>query len=573
MKQGVHAVRQPGQKEVHALFNLYNTGQLQAAESNAKALLKQYPGALVVYNVLGVALEGQGKLEEAVQYYRKALVINPSISELHFNLGSVLSQLGRDDEAVASYQRAIQISPGLAVAHFNLATLLQKKSLLDEAVRHYRQAVVIEPGFFEAYGAMGTAMQQQGHLDDAIACYRQALAISDHALGHFNLATALRDRGGLEQAIAHYRQAIVLQPNYADAHNNLGEVFRDQGHMEHAVACYQKALAMMPGHRAAAFNMAQFLYDAGQFSKAIPYFEMSGLEDWQERILYCLYKSGQYELFQQRLQPLLMQKEHVSPFLATLATHYATNFRQNNAYRFCAQPVDFVFHRSIPALAQLENTLLAQLLKDINLTEIAERKQGRLHHGMQSAGNLFKRQEESFRTLADLIKKEVHAYAGEFAQRDCDLMRYFPDDIEFASSWYVRMRQGGHLTSHIHEIGWLSGCVYLALPQQVPGRDDGCIEFSTHGDDYPKLHEDFPVKTVQPRVGDIVLFPSSLFHRTIPFHSDEERICIAFDIKPASKFSREMLSFNSMKTMMLGAMSMIAAEFAEVSLWAVRGFI
>lgn len=573
MKQGVHAVRQPDQREVHALFNLYNTGQLQAAESSAKALLKQYPGALVVYNVLGVALEGQGKLEEAVQYYRKALLMNPSISEIHFNLGSVLSQLGRDDEAVASYQRAIKISPGLAVAHFNLATLLQKKSLLDEAVRHYRQAVVIEPGFFEAYGAMGTAMQQQGHLDDAIACYRQALAISDHALGHFNLATALRDRGGLEQAIAHYRQAIVLQPNYADAHNNLGEVFRDQGHMEHAVACYQKALAMMPGHRAAAFNMAQFLYDAGKFSEAIPYFEMSGLEDWQERILYCLYKSGQYELFQQRLQPLLAQKEHVSPFLATLATHYATNFRQKNAYRFCTQPVDFVFHRSMPALAQAENMLLTQLLEDIQLTEIAERKQGRLHHGMQSAGNLFKRQEESFRTLAGLIREEVYAYAGEFARRDCDLMRYFPEDIEFASSWYVRMRQGGHLTSHIHEIGWLSGCVYLALPQQVPGRDDGCIEFSTHGDDYPKLHEDFPVKTIQPLVGDIILFPSSLFHRTIPFHSDEERICIAFDIKPASRFSRKMFSFNSMKTMMLGALSMIAAEFAEISLWAVRGFV
>jgi hypothetical protein len=38
-----------------------------------------------------------------------------------------------------------------------------------------------------------------------------------------------------------------------------------------------------------------------------------------------------------------------------------------------------------------------------------------------------------------------------------------------------------------------------------------------------------------PKVGDIVLFPSSLFHRTIPFESNEQRICIAFDLKPASK--------------------------------------
>jgi hypothetical protein len=36
------------------------------------------------------------------------------------------------------------------------------------------------------------------------------------------------------------------------------------------------------------------------------------------------------------------------------------------------------------------------------------------------------------------------------------------------------------------------------------------------------------------QVGDIVLFPSSLYHRTIPFNSDEERVCIAFDLKPAA---------------------------------------
>ncbi|MCB5189993.1 tetratricopeptide repeat protein [Methylobacillus arboreus] len=570
MKQGVQAVRQPGQGEVHALFNLYNTGQFNAAEVRARALIKQYPSALVVYNVLGVALEGQKKFAEAVQSYRKALAINPSISEIHFNLGSVLSQLGRDDEAVTSYKRAIAISPGLAVAHFNLATLLQKQQLLDEAIQHYRQAVVIEPGFFEAYGAMGTALQQQGQLDDAIACYRQSLAISDHALGHFNLATALRDRGALEQAVAHYQQAIGLQPNYADAHNNLGEVFRDQGQMEKAVACYQQALSLVPGHQAASFNMAQFLYDARRFAEAIPYFEASKLEDWQERILYCLYKSGQYDLFQQRLQPLLAQDPHVSPFLATLSAHYAANFHQEDAYRFCRNPVDFVFHRGIAPLAEPESALLAQLLEDIQFTEIAERKQGRLYHGMQSAGNLFKRKEDSFRELAALIRNEVQAYAERFAGKDCDLMRHFPEEAEFASSWYVRMRQGGHLTSHIHEIGWLSGCVYLALPQQVRDGNGGCIEFSTHGDDYPKLHDDFPVKTVRPKVGDIVLFPSSLFHRTIPFHSDEERICIAFDIKPALRFARDALSFNSMKVMLLGAFNLLIAEFAEVSAWSLR---
>jgi hypothetical protein len=71
------------------------------------------------------------------------------------------------------------------------------------------------------------------------------------------------------------------------------------------------------------------------------------------------------------------------------------------------------------------------------------------------------------------------------------------------------------------------------MPRREAGRDDGSIEFSTHGDDYPQRHADFPKRTIAPAVGDIVLFPSSLFHRTIPFHSSAERVCIAFDVKPA----------------------------------------
>ena len=64
------------------------------------------------------------------------------------------------------------------------------------------------------------------------------------------------------------------------------------------------------------------------------------------------------------------------------------------------------------------------------------------------------------------------------------------------------------------------------------GENEGAIELSLHGDNYPKKHSDFPTKTYPVKVGDIVFFPSSVFHRTIPFSSKEERICIAFDVRP-----------------------------------------
>jgi uncharacterized protein (TIGR02466 family) len=129
----------------------------------------------------------------------------------------------------------------------------------------------------------------------------------------------------------------------------------------------------------------------------------------------------------------------------------------------------------------------------------------------------------------------VRAYQQHFTGSEETLIRLFPRKLEFASSWYLRMKQGGHLTSHIHEEGWISGCVYLQLPDKQ-SQHEGSFEYGVDGDDYPRLHDDFPNRVVDQQVGDLVLFPSSLFHRTLPFHSEQERICIAFDIKPDTAF-------------------------------------
>ena len=523
--------RQPGQGEIQQLLGLIGNGRLAQAEAAARASLRSFPDALVLHNLLGVALEQQGKYEAAATSYRNALAIEPNIAEIAFNLGVVLGNLGRSEEAVTQYRKAISLKPNLAVAHFNLGTLLQAQGRLDEAAACYAEAARLEPGFIEAHGNLGAILQQQGHIDNAVDSYRRALRVQPDATLHFNLGTALRTQGRLDDAVASFREAIALRPDHARAHNNLGEALRDQGRMPEAVECYRAALAIDPDNAEASYNMGEFLYFAGEFDKAVEYFEKSPRWDSRDRALYCLYKAGRFDAFASRLDAAL-EGPHTSPLLATLTTHYATNFGVEDRYDFCRTPMDFVLHGRIDALAEPGSPLLAELLRDITHTEIAERKQGRLYYGIQSAGNLLKRPEPSFQALAAAVRGKIAEYRAHFAAADCELIRAFPGQIEFSSSWYLKMQKGGHLTSHIHEEGWISGCVYLALPDKNQGHA-GSIEFSTHGDDYPQRHADFPSRIVDQSVGDIVLFPSSLFHRTIPFDSDEDRVCVAFDLKPA----------------------------------------
>ncbi len=504
-KQSQSSGQQPGQFEMQPVLQLLNTGKLAEAELAAKKLVARYPNAFILHNILGIAQDGLAKYSDAVNSYRKALAIQPDTPDLHFNLGIALANIGKFEEAANSYLKAIAINPN----------------------------------FFEAYGNLGTVLQKQGRLEEAIKHYRTALSIHEDPRGHFNLGTALRDEGKLDDAIAHFKQAIAMFPNYADAHNYLGECLRDQGNMEDAIKSYLDTLKLNPDHAGANYNMGEFLYLAGRFDEAVGHFERSQLDDWQERALYCTYKAEHFDEFKTKLDEIVRtHKKHDAPFLATLSTHYATNFGVEDSYNFCKNGFDFVYQNSIKELAEPNSQFLQDLLNDIDNTAIEVRAQGMIINGKQSAGNLFKRPEASFRKLGELVKQEFINYRNRFAGADCELIKSFPKELEFTSSWYVRLRRGGFVDRHIHEVGWISGAVYLVLPTDKKDPTEGCFEYGLHGDNYPQKHSNFPVGIATPSIGDIVLFPSSLFHRTIPFNSNEERICIAFDLKPEGDIFR-----------------------------------
>ncbi len=91
---------------------------------------------------------------------------------------------------------------------------------------------------------------------------------------------------------------------------------------------------------------------------------------------------------------------------------------------------DFVGPHTIDELTAPNSALLAELLSDINQAEISLRKQSRLHHGVQSSGNLFKRPEASFQKLAVLIAATIEKYRQHYADEDCMFIKAFPKDIE-----------------------------------------------------------------------------------------------------------------------------------------------
>jgi hypothetical protein len=100
--------------------------------------------------------------------------------------------------------------------------------------------------------------------------------------------------------------------------------------------------------------------------------------------------------------------------------------------------------------------------------------------------------------------------------------------VRFTGSWSVRLVDGGFHSNHVHPRGWISSALYLSLPETMRG-DEGWLSL---GEPPAELGLELePKHMIEPKPGQLVLFPSWMFHGTRPFPKGE-RLTVAFDVAP-----------------------------------------
>ena len=201
---------------------LEQEGKPDEAILHFREALRIDPEYYLAHNSLGYCLEAQGNLKAALMHYQKALQINPEYDLAHNNLGTLLARQGRADEATAHYRKALQIDPENADVYHNLGVLLARQAKHDEAMVYYRQALQIHPEYADAMNSLGASLEAQGKLEEAFWYFNEALRINpEHAQAHSNLAVVLARQGKRDEAIIHLREALRINPEHPDAKHNL----------------------------------------------------------------------------------------------------------------------------------------------------------------------------------------------------------------------------------------------------------------------------------------------------------------------------------------------------------------
>ncbi|MFB2833856.1 tetratricopeptide repeat protein [Floridanema evergladense] len=166
-------------------------------------------------------------LEKVVEYRKQAFLIEPKLvnAETLNDLGTAIGKLGNFEEAINYYQKAIELQPNYHLAHLNLGVSLRKIGKLDAAKEELQKVIKLRANDAEAYNNLGGILVEEKQIEAGIANYQKAVNLKpDSAEYHFNLGTALAHQDKFTEAIKELQKAVELDPNLGEAYSNIGAI-------------------------------------------------------------------------------------------------------------------------------------------------------------------------------------------------------------------------------------------------------------------------------------------------------------------------------------------------------------
>jgi tetratricopeptide (TPR) repeat protein len=268
----------------------YNLGNALKSQGKLDESVIEYRRAIeldskyrAAHNNLGLTLAKQKKLDEAIAAYKKAIELDAKDAKAYNNLGNARLDQKKLPEAIAAFRKAIDLDPKDAAAYTGLGNALQDKGQLDEAIAHHKKAIELDPNSAVAYNNLGVALDYQKKLPEAIAAFRKAIELDPNsAMRHNNLGNALRQQRKLDEAITHLNKAIELEPKFANAYYNLGIALYDQKKLDAAIACHQKAIELDSKNAKAYTGLAHVRRAQGKLEEACRLYQVAIALDPQD---------------------------------------------------------------------------------------------------------------------------------------------------------------------------------------------------------------------------------------------------------------------------------------------------
>ncbi len=552
--------------------------EAEKAFQRALELSSEHPMILLNYAVM---LRKAGLLEPAIAVLRRATVATPNFAKAWSELGLTALRAGDHSQARLVLKRAVELEPDSIQAWNGLGSASYAAGDLEAAENAFRKTMDLEPGHATASVSLGTVLRFSGRPDEAVACFERVQKRGDASPELADaLVGGLLDDGKLDQAVRLSKQIVHEHPDFVAGRVTLANLLWEHGSAAECDECpfdlFRDALKRRPDHHAMRAAYIQFLLYARAADEALD--QLQTLRARADDPVLAWSQANALEMLGRRDQAGALYAQlhadwghRVPAFLNSHARHLLTAGKWDAAADIASQAT-LLEPGNQEAWANLSTAW--RLLDDprehwlcdydqlVNLVEIdtppefadqsaflealtanlGQRHKARheplqqsLRGGSQTPGTLFGGSDP---LLASTLAALIHGSERWLATLPNDASHPFlmrkARSVRIGASWSVKLWSSGNHVNHIHPEGWISSAFYVALPPSMRAASAldqaGCIQF---GQPPEELQLNLPPRrVVRPEPGKLALFPSYMWHGTVPFKDEQSRVTVAFDLTP-----------------------------------------
>lgn len=499
----------PGERGArHGLvLTLDSLGRAREAEIQCRTLVDSDRANADGWAALGLVLANQNRLLEAEGAYRQALALSPGNAPLHRRLGTLLAQLERAEEALALLARAqvlgvrgfeLELARGLALAQLDR---------LEEAEQAFAAAAALRPRNAETQLNLARVRQARGDPDftrSLAAVVREAP--EDVRLQEVLSALLLRaGRGDVAELLL--REQLKLAPRPVPYMRfMLSQVLRETQRLPEAETEALEAAAALPEDARVVENLISILLSRGRPDEALAFIRTQRARDPLAQGWLAYEATAARLLGQPTYRELYDYQRFVRVYELQPPSGFASMVELN---------------------AALQELLARRQRRHIHPLRASQR------NGSQTARNLVADSEPAIQALMRAFEDPIRAYLAALGTAaDHPFTARNNGAALLAGAWSVRLDRGGFHINHFHDQGWISSAYYVQVPDE--SSDEGLKS------GWLKLGEPrFPTPEagvgcwVQPHAGQLVLFPSYMWHGTSPILGAQPRTAVSFDAVPA----------------------------------------
>ena len=531
------------QPEVHMAIGdvLTKVGDANTALRHLQNAIALNPGAMRAHYLEGLALLRLGRTVEALDSMRRALSQASDFRPARLGVVRILTDLERLEEAEEELSSFMQSGPADSTCKFRLAKIREKQLRYDEAAELLESAARENDALPEVCEALGLIEIARGNPAAAIAAFERGLdddpantdLLAHHALLRYELgdsdAFVAYEKAATQTnsppAVADYVLRLIQSKDFVAAEERL----------EDYATRFGKDILW-------AQRKAQLFNEQGKFDASKALLADAPIDHLTLMALMAQAQIGlgEYEEAETLIMSLLQRDRRDQFLLAMLSTCYRATKPELYAtlvdYDVLVRRSELAVPKGFGSLYDFNQALL-ETLERLHITQVNPLAQS-VVDGTQTPGNLLLQPDPVIQSLREAIYTTLERELNEafFAtvkdNNPVNVARGKPLDLQAA--WSIWVTEGGYHKSHVHNRGWYSSAYYVSLPDEILPQNAidhaGALAFGRPGVATP---EDFaPDRILAPEEGILTLFPSFVWHETLPYRSEAPRVVVAFDAVP-----------------------------------------